>query len=210
MFLIIDNPLVLSIILSLSLAISVSLIFLMRKLVRQQPKVAIRILGVWIIIYPILFLVIPMLDEFIWLRFFLGSPISRAIKMAVSYPFFHAPSITVQCKTPIFPTELFFYCLWLAYFVSAIGIFKFKNWARVLGIYAAEVAVIFSFELWLYNGLCLDVFVSAGIFSGAKMAFKNLNSLNSLFENILPIGLPGLIFWVLLTHKEVKTQFNRK
>ncbi len=210
MIAIINNLSVLIMIFISGIAMSIILAFLLLKLIRQDTKNAIRIIGAWILIYPLLFLFIPMISEAIWMRFFLRAPISGTIKAVISYPFFHSPGIINQCLTPIFPIELFFYFLWLAYFISGIGLLKFKKWARVLGIYASEITVIFSFGLWLYNGICMDALISTGIFSVARPAFKNFNSLSSLFENILPIGLPGLIFWILLTGKEVKAQFIGK
>lgn len=210
MFVILKNPNATFIILSFSFLIGIILLCLMLKLIKQQPKNAIRIIAAWLLIYPSLFLSIPILSEAFWRWSFLEEPISRVIMKAIAYPFFYKPGIVNQCLTPIFPIELFFYCLWLTYFVSGIGILRLKNWARVLGIYAAEAAVIFSFGLWLYNGLCLDAFISTGIYLGAKTVYRNLYSLTSLFENILPIGFPSLIFWILLTRNEIKAQFNRK
>jgi hypothetical protein len=189
------------------LFLGILLLLTMLKLIKQNPKTALVITASWMIVYVIIFFVFPMISEGLWQRLFLQKPIGAALISAIEYPFFNNLSIAAQCQTKIFKIEIFFYLMWLAYFVAGIGLLRLKKWALNLAVYTAELAIIFSFGLLLFDGICLDLILPNfpfGIFTSFYY------SLSSVFSNVLPLGLPAFVFWFILTRDEIKALIENK
>ncbi|MFZ5799780.1 MAG: hypothetical protein ACOY3D_00155 [Candidatus Omnitrophota bacterium] len=100
----------------------------------------------------------------------------------------------------IFPVVMFFSIAWLFYLVSSIGILSSKNWGKVLGIWATGVMTIWAFGYWLF-GIYNDI-VNPVILSGSPA--RGFGSFMGFFLVIVPIGLPSLVFFILLFRSQSK------
>jgi len=81
---------------------------------------------------------------------------------------------------------------------------KGKNWGRIVGVYSTGIMTIWSFGYWLiaiYNDI-----VHPSILSRSPLL--GFDTFIGFVILIIPIGLPSLIFLILLTRPKVKEQFK--
>lgn len=168
-------------------SISVLLLFLTIKITKKRP-VNVKRLGMVMLCYtPFIFILSETL------------PVQRAM-------YSHHKSF-LDCIIYYLSNPIIIFSL--VYFIVCIGILKYKNWGRILGICTTGLISVFSFWIWIVSLVCFYFYLSIpGITENKELPASQELALTVGPMFFIVLLCPFLLFLYSLFSAKVKEQFK--